>query len=155
MTALKERNTKELVPRPEGKNILPNKMILKLKRHADGTVDKYKARLVVLGYTQIEEEYDLLYSPVLDFVAVRLALTLSGTKNMIVHKMDVSNAFLHGDIYEDLYIAQPKGLEDNDKKDYVFKLRKSSYGLKQAPRVWYCHLHKKLVSFGFRKLNHL
>lgn len=154
MTALRENETWELVPKPEGKTVLPNKFILKLKRHTDGTVDKYKARLVVLGCNQQESDYDKIYSPVLDFTMVRIALTIAGKLKAHVHQMDVSSAFLHGKLSEDVYMQQPKHFEDNLKPNFVCKLQKSMYGLKQAPRVWYVHLNNIMTRLGFTKMHH-
>lgn len=94
--SLNDRKTWELVPRPERVKILPSKIILKLKRHADGTTDKYEARLVALGCFQRSTDVDCTFSPVVDFSSVRVALALAALRDYDVHQMDVTGAFLYG-----------------------------------------------------------
>lgn len=92
LTVLYERGTWTLVPRPERVNVLPSKFVLKIKRHPDGTVDRYKARFVVLGCNQNGEQFDKLYSPALDFTTLRLELTIAGIEGSYIHQMDVKSA---------------------------------------------------------------
>jgi histone deacetylase 1/2 len=63
--------------------------------------------------------------------------------------LDVTNAFLHGFLEEEVYMKQPPGYEDRTKPHYLCKLDKALYGLKQAPRAWYHRLCNKLLSLGF------
>jgi len=72
---------------------------------------------------------------------------LAATCNAEIDQMDVSGAFLYGDLEEEIYMRPPPGLEEPDGK--VWKLRKSLYGLKQAPRTWSKALHKVLLKEGF------
>lgn len=62
--------------------------------------------------------------------------------------MDVHNAFLHGDLEEEVYMKLPPGFQDPD-PTIVARLRKSVYGLKQAPRFWFSKLSSALKSYGF------
>jgi hypothetical protein len=64
-----------------------------------------------------------------------------------IHQMDVTTAFLYGDLEEEIYMDVPPGIPNPDNK--VWRLRNSLYGLKQAPRVWYKKLHEKLCDLGF------
>jgi Reverse transcriptase (RNA-dependent DNA polymerase) len=89
---LKARETWELVPRPPRTRVLPSKMVLKIKRQPKGDVDRYKARLVALGFLQREGYYDETFSPVVDFTTVRIALALAVHEKMHVHHVDVTGA---------------------------------------------------------------
>ena len=67
--------------------------------------------------------------------------------------MDVKSTFLNGILDEEVYIEQPKGFLDLNKKDMVYKLHKALYGLKQSPKVWYEILHNYLLQIGFQRTN--
>jgi hypothetical protein len=67
-----------------------------------------------------------------------------------LRQLDVSNAFLHGHLEEDVYIKQPPGYEDKALPRYICKLDKALYGLKQAPRAWCLRLSIKLQGLGFK-----
>jgi hypothetical protein len=99
---LKARETWELAPRPPRTHVLPSQMVLRIKRQPNGDVDRYKARLVALGCLQREEDYDETFSPVVDFTTVRIALALAVREKMHVHHVDVTGAFLYGDLEEEL-----------------------------------------------------
>ncbi|KAK6145670.1 hypothetical protein DH2020_022490 [Rehmannia glutinosa] len=103
-----ERNkTWELVDLPEGSKPLDYKWIFKKKMKADGTIDKYKARLVIKGYRQKEGlDYFHTYSPVTRITSIRLVLAIAALRNLEVHQMDVKTAFLNGDLEEEIYMEQ-------------------------------------------------
>ena len=65
--------------------------------------------------------------------------------------MDVKTAFLQGDLEEEIYMKQPDGYIDEERPDYVCKLKKSIYGLKQAARCWNVAIDTFLLSNGYRK----
>ncbi|XP_021735700.1 geraniol 8-hydroxylase-like [Chenopodium quinoa] len=79
---------------------------------------------------------------------VRAFLAIAACKNWEIHQMDVQNAFLHGDLAEEVYMKFPPGFESSD-PSLVCRLRKSLYGLKQAPRCWYAKLTTALKRYGF------
>ena len=74
-------------------------------------------------------------------------------KGFKVYQMDVKSTFLNGILDEEVYIEQPKGFVDPNKRDMVCKLCKELYGLKQAPRAWYERLHNYLIQIGFQRTN--
>lgn len=118
-------------------NILPNKWVFKIKRHSDGSVERYKARLVANGFHQQEGvDYGETFSPVVKHSTIRLILALAINFGWSIRQLDVQNAFLHGYITDDVFMKQPTGFADPAYPNYVCKLRRSLYGLKQAPRAW-------------------
>jgi histone deacetylase 1/2 len=148
--ALVHNKTWQLVPRPKGKNIIGCKWVYKIKRKADGTIDRYKARLVAKGFKQrYGIDYEDTFSPVVKAATIRLVLSIAVTNGWSLRQLDVQNAFLHGKLSEEVYMYQPPGYSDKSHPTYVCKLDKALYGLKQAPRAWYARLCSKLVQLGF------
>jgi histone deacetylase 1/2 len=145
-----KNHTWHLVPMPKGKNIIGSKWVYKVKRKADGSVDRYKARLVAKGYKQrYGIDYEDTFSPVVKAVTIRLVLSVAISRGWSLRQLDVQNAFLHGVLEEEVYMRQPPRYEDPKHPSYVCKLDKALYGLKQAPRAWYARLCGKLVQLGF------
>ncbi|XP_031262969.1 uncharacterized protein LOC116121164 [Pistacia vera] len=97
--ALERNGTWSLVPLPPGKVPIGCKWVYKLKYKADDTLERYKARLVVNGFTQqVGIDYEETFSPVVKIVTVRLVLAIASMKNWPLYHMDVDNAFLQGDL---------------------------------------------------------
>ena len=152
MNSLKKHNTWELVPLPTGRKAITNKWVFKEKLNSDGERDKLKARLVVRGFTQQKDiDYDETFAPVLHFNTFRTILSIATEKNLFMTQMDVSTAFLNGELNEEIYMTQPEGYIDNTHPEYVCKLKKSLYGLKQAPRMWNKRINDFLLKCGFTR----
>lgn len=135
--SLIKNETWELVPPPEGCNIVGSKWVMKVKRDANGNVDRHKARLVAQGYSQTHGvDYEEVFSPVAKYSSIRTLLALANKHNLEIHQRDVKTAFLNSYIEHDIYMSQPDGFIDPDHPEYVCKLRKSLYGLKQSARCW-------------------
>jgi len=150
ITALHKNNTWHLVPPSKGNNLIDCKWVYKLKRKADGSIDRYKARLVAKGFKQrYGIDYEDTFSPVVKIATIRLVLSIAVSRGWCLRQLDVQNAFLHGVLEEEVYMRQPPGFEDARFPNYVCKLDKAIYGLKQAPRAWYSRLSSKLLSLGF------
>ncbi|WVZ49277.1 hypothetical protein U9M48_000649 [Paspalum notatum var. saurae] len=148
--ALISNNTWTLVPRPPRANIVSGKWIFKHKFHADGSLDRYKARWVLRGFTQRPGvDFDETFSPVVKPATIRTVLSLAISMDWPIHQLDVNNAFLHGTLTETVYCSQPSGFVDPERPDHVCRLNKSLYGLKQAPRAWYSCFASHLQSMGF------
>jgi len=148
--ALHRNKTWHLVHPPHGKNIIDCKWVYKVKRRADGSIDRYKARLVAKGYKQrYGIDYEDTFSPVVKAATIRLILSIAVSKGWTLRQLDVQNAFLHGVLEEEVYMRQPPGYVDKDRTNWVCKLDKALYGLKQAPHTWYARLCGKLETLGF------
>ena len=94
-------------------------------------------------------DYHDTFSPVIKPTTIRLVLSLAVTFHWPIRQLDVSNAFLHGILDEEVYIEQPRRLIDESKPNFVCRLHKSLYGLKQAPRAWFRRLSQQLIELGF------
>jgi hypothetical protein len=153
MNSLKKNDTYDLVELPNGKHVLKNKWIFKLKNGDENSM-KYKARLVVKGFNQKKGiDFDEIFSPVVKLSSIRIALGLVANMNLELEQLDVKTAFLHGDLNEEIYMEQPEGFEENGKEHLVCKLKKSLYGLKQAPRQWYKKFDTFMLNQNFERTN--
>lgn len=149
-SALQHNGTWELVPRPSGAHVVSGKWIFKNKLNADGSLERRKARWVVRGFSQRPGlDFDQTFSPVVKPATIRTVLHLAAAREWPVHQLDVKNAFLHGDLKEQIYCQQPAGFVDTARPDAVCLLRKSLYGLKQAPRAWFQRFAMHLHILGF------
>jgi Reverse transcriptase (RNA-dependent DNA polymerase) len=150
LNALATNNTWTLVPPPTDQKVIRCKWFYKTKQKADGTIDRYKARLVAKGFNQeAGVDYEETYSPVVRATTIRVILALAVSSRWPIKQLDVSNAFLNGDLSEKVYMAQPPGLQDSTHPDFICLLNKSLYGLKQAPRAWFAKLSSTLLDLGF------
>lgn len=146
---LEINKTWDLCDLPPNKTALGSQWVYKTKFNSDGSVERYKARLVALGNNQVEgEDYTETFAPVVKMTTVRTLLRLVAANQWEMYQMDVHNAFLHGDLDEEVYMKLPPGFRHSH-PDKVCRLRKSLYGLKQAPRCWFKKLSDSLLKFGF------
>jgi hypothetical protein len=149
--ALLQNGTWTLVPRQPHMNLVGCKWIYKLKRKSDGTIDRYKARLVAKGFHQQSGiDYGDTFSPVVKPTTIRIVLSIAASSNWCIKQLDVTNAFLHGFLQEDVYMVQPQGFAHPSFPDHVCHLKKSLYGLKQAHRAWFSRLSTRLLELGFQ-----
>lgn len=132
-------------------SLISNKWIYRIKYHADGTIDRYKARLVARGYQQTPGMYFFeTFSLVVKPCTIRIVFTLAVTFGWDVQQIDVNNAFLNDDLQEQVYMPQPEGFVSTKLPNHVCLLKKAIYGLKQAPRAWFEKLKTSLLHHGFQ-----
>ncbi|KAK4327560.1 hypothetical protein Pmani_001967 [Petrolisthes manimaculis] len=150
MSSIQENDVYELVELPKGSKALKCRWVFKKKILSNGSVERYKARLVALGCSQkFGIDYDETFCPVARFESVRTVLALASQRGMKLHHMDVTTAFLNGTLMEEVYMKQPDGFVEQGKETLVCKLKKNIYGLKQSPRCWNYALDSSLRELGF------
>lgn len=160
MSAMKEEidaiyglGTFELVPLPPGRKAIGCKWVFRIKRDASGAITRYKARLVAQGFYQLPGiDFGETFAPVARIESLRILFALAAIYDWEIGQMDVKNAFLNGELKEEIYMDQPKGFVAEGKAGYVWRLLKSLYGLKQASRVWYQKFRAVLLKLGFHPL---
>lgn len=154
MNSLRKCGTYTIVPLPEGRQVIGCRWVYAIKRDQDGVLVKFKARLVALGYAQLEGiDFDETFSPVLRYATLRALIALAAKHKLHLAQMDVNTAYLNGDIDYEIFMKQPPGYEVKGKEDFVCKLNKGLYGLKQAGRLWYAKIDKELHQLGFTRMN--
>ncbi|CAJ2663478.1 unnamed protein product [Trifolium pratense] len=152
MEALDKNNTWELVSLPNGKKHVGCKWVYTVKYKADGSIERYKARLVAKGFTQTYGiDYSETFAPVAKMNTVRVILSLAANYNWNLQQFDVKNAFLHGELEEEIYMDVPPGYREDIAANTVCKLKKALYGLKQSPRAWFGRFTKVMVGLGFKQ----
>ena len=131
LTALMKHGTWDLVPIPLNCNLVGYKWVFRLKRESNGSVDRFKARLVAKGYNQRPElDYEETFSPVVKPATIRTVLSIAVGNGWELRQMDVSKAFLHGALFETVYMLQRLWFKDPSKPNHVCRLQKTIYGLK-------------------------
>ena len=151
--ALEKNNTWEIVNVPNNKKRVGCKWLFNIKYKPDGNINRFKARLVAKGYTQVYGiDYMETFSPVAKMTTIRILISLAACKNWNLYQYDVKNAFLHGDLEEEIYVDLPPGYKTH-LSNKVCKLQKTIYGIKQSPRAWFGKFTKVMKSFGYSQCN--
>lgn len=165
LQALENNQTWVITELPPGKTAIGCKWLFKTKFFPNGSIERYKSRLVILGnHQKFGVDYKETFAPVAKMTTVRTLLAVAAIQEWHTLQMDVSNAFLHGDLSEPVYIKLPPGythfgcrIEVNNScaktptPALVCKLLKALYGLRQAPRLWFSKQSLTLLSLGFKQ----
>ncbi|CAI7777501.1 unnamed protein product [Closterium sp. NIES-54] len=137
------------VPLPTNANLVEGKWVFQVKQLL-GKDPVYKARYCAKGFTQTwAEDYWFTYVPTAKPPTLRTLLDVGARDNMEICSMDVSNAFLQGDLHECIFLRRPPGFHAAFPKNTVWQLRRPVYGMKQAHREWHAKLSATLGSLGF------
>ncbi|RVW27298.1 Retrovirus-related Pol polyprotein from transposon RE1 [Vitis vinifera] len=140
---------------PLGKKPVGCRWIYTMKYKADGSIERFKVRLVAKGYTQTYGiDYTETFAPIAKINTVRVLLSLAANLDWPLQQFDVKNVFMHGKLSEEVYMDLPPGCMVSEKQyQKVCKLKKSLYGLKQSPRAWFGRFTKSMRAFGYRQSN--
>lgn len=151
LAALESNHTWNLCTLHQGKTTVGCKWAYKIKYVANGEIERFKARLVTKGYTQAEGvDYHDAFARVAKIVTVKCILAIAAAKNWKVHQLDVIDAFLQGDLLEEVYMDLPQGyITSSQSPKLVCKFQKSFYGLKQASRQWFAKITTTLLEAGY------
>jgi len=135
---------------PNGQRAIGTKWVFKIKRKADGSIEKYKARLVAKGFKQkYGIDYTETFSPVVKYVTLRMVIAIAKYFDWPLDQLDVMTAFLYGVMKEQVFCVVPEGV-DLDAEFDCLELVKAIYGLKQASRVWNETFDEFMRSIGFQ-----
>lgn len=150
--SLIKNKTWELVDPPKSKNVISCKWVFVVKRKPDGSVEKFKARLVARGCSQkYNIDYKETYAPVVRHSTIRLVLALAAKYELMVNHVDIVSAYLNGDLQEEVYMKQPPQFENENFPNKVCKLKRSLYGLRQSGREWNKKVTEILTKIGFTR----
>ena len=123
---------------------------MKVKHNADVFVERYKARIVAKGYSQIEGlDYDGTFAPVTRYDSLRLSIALATHLGLDKDQLYIKSAFLNGDLVEEMWMVPTPGIGLDGK---ILRLYKALYGLKQAPLAWLEKLSEALAEIGYISL---
>jgi hypothetical protein len=138
-----------VVDKPVKCKEIDSKWVFKVKKNECNEITQFKARLVARGFQQKGLQYHDIYAPVAKLQTFRILLAVSVNLDWTIYQMDVCNAFLHGDIDEEVYMSLPKNC--NLPADKTCRLNKSIYGLKKAPKNWYKRFDSSMKDNLFEK----
>jgi hypothetical protein len=149
MESLLKNEVWDLVPLPKDRKPISCKWVYKLKMNPDQAIERFKARLVVRGFSQKHGiDFTETFAPVAKYTSLRLLFGIAVQLDLHILQLDIKTAFLYGDLQEETYMDQPEGFSVG--QNLVCRLKKTLYGLKQAPRGWNNKIHTFLVNIGFK-----
>jgi hypothetical protein len=145
LNSIKAKGVFEKLQADAPRKPLPTKLVLDIKRDTKGNIIKYKARLVVKGFRQVQgRDYEEVYAPTVNMTTVRAVLADAVELCLYIGQFDVEVAFLNGNLTEEIYVRLPDELGGD-----IWRLKKALYGLKQAARVWHQKLREIMESLGY------
>jgi hypothetical protein len=156
---LRQNGTWELVPLLPVKKTVGCKWVHTVKFNPNGSIEQLKARLVAKGYVQTYGiDFDETFSLVAKISSICILISLAANLNWPLFQLDIKNAFLHGDLHEEVYMEEPPGfVAQGEYQSCVFKLKKALYDLKQSPWAWFGKFSEVVMEFGLKRyqIDHL
>ncbi len=144
---LQQKGAWQLVHRPRDAKVLPGLWQYKIKRDENGNVAKCKARWCVDGSrSPLDTQPESKFSPVAEKTTIRMLFAIAAHGGHEVKQADFPNAYLNAEITEDVYVAQPKGMEDPMHRHKVCKLNKALYGMPMSGKCWHDALSSCITS---------
>lgn len=132
-------------------NLVTSKWVFTVKYKLDGSIDRFKARLVARGFSQqYGIDFHETFAPTMRADALRILLAIIALEDLEAHQVDVNNAFTEAKLKETIYMEPPPGMDVPD--GHVLQVCQSLYGLKQAARDWYDLCTSVLREMGFDPL---
>ena len=154
MDSLTDNGTWDLMHLLAEKKAIVCRWVFTVKVNPDGSIARLKPRLVAKGYAQTYGvDYFDTFSSVAKLTSIRLFISLVATHGWDLYQLDIKNAFLHGDLSEEVYMMQPLRFVAQGEIDRVCRLRKSLYGLKQSPRAWFGKFREVIENLVCRRAN--
>ncbi len=150
LRTLEDRGVVEWGVLPPGKRAIGNVWNFRVKTTADGSFQKRKARLCAQGFSQRPGEFGDVFAPTADLSTVRTALVIAQQMDMKLYQFDISAAYLHADLEEEVWMRPPAGIQGSP-PGLACRLRKALYGLRQAGRAWADHFARILKGLGFHR----
>ena len=136
----------------KGKKIVGYKWIFTIKYKADEIIGRYKSRLVDKGFIQTQGiDYQETFAPEAKMNTICILLSLAANLNQPLQQFDVKNAFLYGELEQEVYMDTPLRFGDKAQENKVYKLKKSLYGLKQSPRAWFARFTKSMIKINYHQ----
>ncbi|CAM9605844.1 unnamed protein product [Choristocarpus tenellus] len=127
---------------PLGRRPVKTRFIFKIKRTAHGDIERFKARLVVQGFSQqVGVDYFSIFSPVVGFDVIRAVLATAANRNWVINSLDFTQAYLNAPLPEDVWLQLPNGS--------IVKAARAIYGLKQSAMEWYKELKGTILAEGW------
>lgn len=149
MNALRKSGTWKLVNLPKDQRIVECKWSFTMKCKADGSIKRYKVRLVAKGFTQKNGiDYQETFAPIVKVNSIKVLLSLAANCGWSLHKLDVKNAILNGDLQEEVFVSLSQGFEKMLGQNKVCMIKKFLYGLKQYLGAWLECVRKVVKSHG-------
>jgi len=143
-----------LVPPPQGKKTVRCRWVFSVKHKVDGSIERYRVRLVAKRYNQTYGvNYQETFSSVAKLNTIRILQLLAANLDWPLHQLDVKNAFLYGDIEEEVYMNTLPSYIASSKTEVVWKLQRELYGLKQSPQAWFGWFSQAMKKYGFCQSN--
>lgn len=149
--AHEKNGTWTIVDKPKNKTLMTTKWVFKRKLNLDGSIERYKARLVARGFEQRPgQDFLETFAPVARYDSIRILIAIAAQLDLVYEQFDVTTAFLYGTLEEEVYIHPPSGMNLGPNK--ALRLIKGLYGLKQAPRIWSHKFKEEIEKIGFNML---